>query len=475
MGAQRDVAGSATVSQEELCSAIEWLRQLIPADEMSAFDLAASPATVYTNLVTLWLLTLQRLGGGSTLAQAVQELKARHADLLPDNRRVRVGTLSDNTAAYSRARSRLPLETARRFAERVVHSLIEWSRPSFGERRAFVIDGTTFALAPTSELKKLYPPATNQFGESVWPVLLLLVAHELRSGVALVPELGAMYGDDNSSEAKLTAAIATKIPAGSVVMGDSGFGIFGVVWSLRAAGHDVLCCLTKARFQSLVRHAQPLVPQFSADSSGTIRQGDHATWRLTWRPSAKDRKTHPHLPPDAFLEVLVHAVRLPTGNWLHLVTTLELCAADAAELYHRRYDVEFDIRDVKVTLALESIRAKTDAMMQKELLCGIVAYNLVQQLRRLAATKAGVQPRRLSFTQVWTTMQISLLQQPPCSLAEWQTRFDRALASASKAKLPNRPNRSAPRKAHPKRPKTTYEQRHKKTPPPSTPPPEPTK
>lgn len=475
MGAQRDAAGPAAVSREELCSAIEWLRQLIPVDELSAFDLGVSPATVYTNLVTLWLLTLQRLGGGSTLAQAVKDLKERHADLLPDNRRVRDGTLSDNTAAYSRARSRLPLATARQFAERVAQSLIEWSPPDLGERRVFVIDGTTLTLAPTSELKKLYPPATNQFGESVWPVLLLLVAHELRSGVALVPELGAMYGDDNTSEAKLTTAIAAKIPKDSIVMADAGFGIFGVAWSVRQAGHDVLFRLTKSRFQSLVRNVQPLTPQFTTDASGTIRKGDNATWRMTWRPSAKDRKTHPHLPPDAFLDVFVHAVRLPNGEWLYLVTTLDISAVDAAERYERRYDVEFDIRDVKVTLDLESIRAKTDAMMQKELLCGIVAYNLVQQLRRLAATKAGVQPRRLSFTNVWTTMQIYLLQKPPCSLPEWQARFDRALASASKAKLPNRPNRSAPRKALPRRPKATHEQRHKKIPPASTPPPKKTK
>jgi hypothetical protein len=75
--------------------------------------------------------------------------------LLPDNRRACNGTLFDNTAACSRARSRLPLATARRFAERVAPSLIELSPPYFGDRREFVLDGTTFTLAPTSELNRL--------------------------------------------------------------------------------------------------------------------------------------------------------------------------------------------------------------------------------------------------------------------------------------------------------------------------------
>ena len=260
---EHDVIEVGTLAQEEeFRSAIELLRRLVPEHEFSTFDLGMSPATVYTHLVTLWLITLQRLGGGVTLAETVKELKLRHSDLLPENKRVRKGSLSDNTAAFSRARSRLPVEMVERFAKRVAQSLIEQLPRCFGERRVFVLDGTTITLEPTSPLKKLYPPAKNQFGESVWPVLQLLVAHELRSGVAWIPELGAMYGDGNTSEAKLAAAIVTRIPNGSVVMGDSGFGIFGVLWATRSAGHDVLFRLTKQRFRSLVRGAQPLEPGF---------------------------------------------------------------------------------------------------------------------------------------------------------------------------------------------------------------------
>ncbi|NOZ41337.1 MAG: transposase [Planctomycetes bacterium] len=50
-----------------------------------------------------------------------------------------------------------------------------------------------------------------------------------------------------------------------------------------------------------------------------------------------------------------------------------------------RWPIEHDIRDMKVTLGIENIRAKSDEMVQKELLCSMVAYNLVVQLRREAA------------------------------------------------------------------------------------------
>ena len=106
-------------------------------------------------------------------------------------------------------------------------------------------------------------------------------------------------------------------------------------------------------------------------------------------------------------------------------------------------------------LLLENLRAKSDEMVQKELLCSVVAYNLVVQLRREAAKLAKVEPRRPSFTGVWTTMQTYLLQQPPCLASVRIERYDRALRSAAHAKLPLRSGRSYPRQAHPCRPKST--------------------
>ena len=274
--------------------------------------------------------------------------------------------------------------------------------------------------------------------------MMLMVAHELQSGCALIPEFGAMYGPDNTSEARQAAAMSRRIPAGSLVLADAGFGIFSVAHAMISAGHDILFRLTKSRFKSLRREAE------------TIRQTAHSVhYRLTWTPSPKDRQTNPDLPADARWEVALHEVELENGERLYLVTTLEVTSETAAEFYGRRYDVEHDIRDMKVSLGIENIRAKSDEMVQKELLCSVVAYNLVVQLRREAAKLANVEPRRLSFTGVWTTMQVYLLQQPPCSAVEWLERYERALRSAANAKLPNRPGRSYPRQAHPCRPKST--------------------
>jgi len=457
------------LTDDELTSAVELLRGLIPADEFSTAALEESPHTVYTTLVTLWLLTLQRLGGGASLAAIVKDVLRHSRELLPDNKRVREGTLSERSGSYSRARTRLPLELVRLFAQRVSDSLIERAPPTFAGRRTFVFDGTTFTLAPTSPLREVYPPAVNQHGASTWPVLLLTVAHELQSGCALIPEFGPMYGPRSESETSQAARLIARLPPNSLLLTDAGFGIFGVLHAAVAAGHDVLSRLTKVRFQALARQAERLD---DVDAQGTVVRG--ARYRLAWKPSAKDRKSRPDLPGDACLQVELHEIARDGAEPLYLVTTLGGDGAEAARLYARRYDVEHDIRDLKVTLELEKLRSKSDEMVRKELLCGLVAYNLVQELRRAAAAAARVEPRRLSFTGVWTTMQSYLLRQPPCAASEWQARYERALRSAAQTKLPNRPGRSYPRQAHPRRPKSTkYENRNR--PPKPKPPPDDTK
>jgi len=433
----KDVLGT-----QEFTSAVEMLRLLLPDEELDRMQ-PSGPARVYTTMVTLWMMTLQRLGGGKTLNAAVKDVLAHSRELLPDNKRLREQTLSETSGAYSQARTRLDMETVEFFANRVCDSLIDSSPPWFDGRRAFLLDGTTITLAPTAELKEAFPPATNQHGESVWPVALLLVAHELQSSCALPPEIGAMYGENNTSEAQLARQIAKRMPAGSIGMADSAYGIFSVAHAMVGEGHPILFRLTKSRFKSMKRQAT-LLEEW---------QG-HATWRLCWTPSGKDRQSNPDLPEDAQLEVWLHEVPVE-GETLPLVTTLDISSETAGTFYARRYDVEHDIRDVKVTLDTENIRAKSVAMVQKELLTSIVAYNLVIQFRRQAAKLAGLPPRRLSFTGVWNTFESFLLTQPPCSGSEWTKRYEVALTVASRDKLPHRPGRSYPRRAHPRRPKST--------------------
>lgn len=400
---------------------------------------------VYTQAPTLVLLILQRLGGGLTLTAAVQELIKHHGDLLPRNRRVEEGTLSENNSAYNKARQKLPLEKVEAFSGAICDHLAAGSEPVWQGRRVMILDGTTITLPPTPALKKAFPPATNQHGESVWPVAMLMVASEMATGCVLVPEVDAMYGENNSSEAAQAERVIDRLPHDALVLADSGFGIFRVAHHCESRDKEFVLRLTASRFKSLKKKAALI-----EDEEG------FRTWHLLWQPSSHDRKNNPHLPADAAVEVFVHEIELEGEKDLYLVSNVEADAASLGALYLRRYDVEFDIRDLKVTMDTENIRAKKLDTVMKELHGSVIAYNLVAQFRRQAAELARIKPRRLSFSGVWLTFQHHLLYAPTQTFEQWQATYAAALVSAANRKLPNRPRpRSSPRIAHPRRPKTT--------------------
>ena len=81
------------LNEEEFTSAVEMLHQLLPGDELNQLQ-PSGPATVYTTMVTVWMLILQRLGGGKTLSAVVKEVLAHNRDVLPNNKRIREGTIS---------------------------------------------------------------------------------------------------------------------------------------------------------------------------------------------------------------------------------------------------------------------------------------------------------------------------------------------------------------------------------------------
>ena len=432
--------------------AFEQLRQLVDLGQADQRYPVRGNA-VYTTSVVLWMLVYQRMNPDNSLEAAVKKLLRSPPSFLPKNKRVDEGTLSTNTSGYSQARSRMPEEAARWFAHQVSQSLIEATPPTWEDRRVFLIDGTTITLAPEEELQQAFPPASNQHGEGVWPVALLTVAHELSSGAALLPEVGPMYGPHAVSETALAGACVRQLPAGSVVIADAGFGIFAVAHEIRDAGHQFVLRMTKQRFESLRKKATLI-----ADD------GRSRTYAHAWRPTAKERRTHPHLSRDDVLDVRLHEIVINERLTLLLVTDGHEPAEALADLYEQRVHVEIDIRNLKVVLDTENIRARSVTMFFKELVTSMVSYNLVSQFRAQAAALIDEPPRKMSFKRIWTTFRTFLLSAMHTDAAAWRAEYRQALRIAMQDKLPNRPGRTYDREAYARRSKSSqFKKRKRKT------------
>lgn len=397
---------------------------------------------IFTLPLVVWLMMAQRWDRKATLSTAVQQVtEMRPQALLSDHKRIREGTVSSHTGAYSDARHKMPLEVANQVSDRVFGHLLQTRREALPgwDRRVFVLDGSSLELPHTPTLAEKYPPGSNQYGESHWPVLRILVAQELTAGIAGRPCWGPMYGPQAVSEQALTEQILGRLPDGSVLMGDINFGVFSVAFAVTQRGHDVLFRLKADRAGVLGRGGLALTP-------GTEQS-------ICWRPSAHDRKQHPDLPADACVHgrLIVQQVQSSNGKSmiLYFFTTLNLGAEQILQLYGNRWDVETDLRSLKQTLRLDMLCCESPDMIAKELVLAITGYNLVRGVMNVAAEQYQLDPRRLSFSRSQDVVNAALPGLDAArSKSEYQDRLRRMFRRVASCKLPDRSKRPpAPRQA----------------------------
>ena len=159
---------------------------------------------IYSLAVVVWLMMWQRLDGRGTLAAAVQQVvQGSLGGVLPAEKRVLEQRVSSNTGALSRARKRLPLPVAEEVCDQIFRELTKPQEGNGWLDKLFLLDGSSTRLAHTRALVEAYPPGSNQHGEAHWPVIRVLFAHHLNSGLAARPCWGPMYGTEAVSEQAL--------------------------------------------------------------------------------------------------------------------------------------------------------------------------------------------------------------------------------------------------------------------------------
>ena len=286
-------------------------------------------------------------------------------------------------------------------------------------------------LPHTPSLCDAYPPSHNQHGETHWPVIRVLVAHHLSSGLAVRPCWGPMCGDQAVSEQGLATQIMKRLPEEATLMGDRNFAVFSVAWEAQQDRKKVLFRITEARARKIAGSFLP--------PAGSER-------RIQWRPSRDDLRAHPEIPADAMVagRLIVARVMGEGGKplKLYLFTTREEEREELVEVYRRRWDIELDIRALKQTLRMHSLSSKTPEMMKKELLLAVAGYNLVRSVQMAAARQAQLEPRRLSFSRVQAVVMTALPDLATLSDAgAWEAKYQQVLGWAAQGKLPNRPGR----------------------------------
>lgn len=398
------------------------VRDWVKGCELSMYE------RLFTPLIVVWCFIFQRLNPDHALDAVVSHVSRGAVDHLDDRGRLPVSERieSESTAAYAKARKRMPLVVLKKVTHRFAQAAEEHqgAEALWHGHPVALLDGTTLALRPEGDLVEHYGQARNQHGLAYWVIMRVVAAFGLHTGVLL----GAADGPRLESEQSLAKEVLAQLAPNSICVGDSNFGVFSVAQAARHYHVWPLLRLTACRAHAL--------------AGRKLRSGDDQI--IQWAPSKHDQ-VDPQMPDTPITGRLIY-VRLERDGYrpvdLYLFTTLlnasTYSVAELVALYGRRWHVELDLRYVKSTMDMELLTTKSVEMARKELWAGLAAYNVIRDYMVIAAKQAGLTPLDLSFAKCLRRVRDALGSLCLTDTKIVAKKLDRLLKSLAKCRLQKR-------------------------------------
>jgi hypothetical protein len=342
-------------------------------------------------------------------------------------------------SAYCQARRRLPVRLLEKLVDQLAGKL---DRPMevvlWRGHRVLIVDGSGFSMPDTAELQAHFGQSSNQKPGCGFPVAHILCLFDAEAGFLRDVILAPLRTHDMAHASELHP----KLLPSDVVVGDRGF-----------CSYAHLALIMQANLHAVFRVHQNQIVDFRPHrpSADQAWGAGHPSSRWVKRLGDRDQLVEwrkPQLRPRWMMgeqfdqlpsKILVREIKWPIRDRYRrvrevtLVTTLldpeRYPAAEIARLYQRRWQVEVDLRDLKITLGMDVLKGYKVDTVTKEMLVFVLVHNLVRLVALQAAKRQRVRPHRISFIDA-----LRWLQPPkPC----------RALPDL--IINPERPNRVEPR------------------------------
>ncbi len=300
----------------------------------------------------------QVLAGGSCRygVASVQALLSRHGKAI----------CSPGTAAYCKARVRIPIRPLIRIHRHPVSSMCPRRSP-----RTFVVDGTTLSMPDTPANQAAWPQSRSQKAGCGFPIMRLAGLFDLATGVWI----GFAAGPFRSSERNLWRKLWRHVRAGDTIVADSGFCCWFTLYLFSRRGVKVVMR------NNAIRKPDP--------RAAKLGRGDRLErWRKPdTRPGWITPRAYASM-PDSIAVRVVTITADPVAGFrtaeLRIACTVldpeKMSAAHIGALYQSRWKVELFIDDLKTTLGMAVLATLSPAMIRRELLVHIIAYNLLRAL-----------------------------------------------------------------------------------------------
>jgi len=242
-------------------------------------------------------------------------------------------------------------------------------------------DGTTLRVADTLENREAFGLPGSSRGTAAYPQIRAVGLMALRSHILL----DFVFAGYRVGETTLAAQMLQSIPSQSVTILDRGFVHYHLLHQIGSGGEER---------HWLVRGKKNL-------KWTVIKKLGRGDMLVEIEFSAALRKDHPELPPTFRARVVRYHRKgfRPQFLLTSLLDEQKYPAAEIAELYHERWELELGYDEIKThTLEREeALRSKSPERVKQEVWGLAIAYNLVRHEMEAVARACRVAPTRISF------------------------------------------------------------------------------
>jgi len=312
-----------------------------------------------------------------------------------------------SASAYCQARQRLPLELFRRLTDSFCRAAgRRGSEPSWCGRRVFAMDGSGFSMPDTPALQAAFGQPSGQRAGCGFPVAHLLALMDVDTGLLS----DAILAPLNTHDLKQAADLHPALRAGDVLVADRAFCSYAHIALCLQAGLHVVFRIHQRQIVDFHPHrscAQDVLGQ-GLPTSRWVRRLGPCDQIVDWvkpdsPPKWMTREQFARLPETIRLREVKIRITDPGSRVREvvLVSTLldpaECPAADLGRLYRQRWQMEVNLRDLKITLGLDVLKGRSVDVVNKEFQVYVLVYNLVRLTALKAARRQRVHPTRISF------------------------------------------------------------------------------
>lgn len=333
---------------------------------------------IFSPMVTLFAFLSQVLSDDPSSRKAVLEVIAlRIGGGLPP--------CCLNTGSFTKAKARLPLEIVKELVRRLAKALAGRVPNPWTHGRVLVVDGTGFAMPDSTQNRDMYPEHYNR--KTGFPLGRLLGVFSLASGCLLDLAIAPLVGK-GTGELTLLKGLWKVFNAGDTLLGDCLFSSFGVIVSARTHGCHVVAELRKDRHRLLNNRKTDQIIEIKKPRQKPLNISQQEFDE--WPPTITVRVLKVCFGPKGF------RVRRKYILTTHLDSEV-VSGQDIADLYRKRWQVEINLRSIKIVLGMDMLRSKSPDMVEKEIWIHMLAYNLIREKMALAAATKFLPPEQISF------------------------------------------------------------------------------